>query len=69
VKSPSSNGGRQTKTDPAQFNQQPSRSGSKTTKDEEWRQKILSQQELFMELYSHLPKELIFQRELLMARL
>jgi len=27
------------------------------------------QQELFMKLYSHLPKELIFQRELLTARL
>jgi phosphoenolpyruvate carboxykinase (GTP) len=38
-------------------------------KEDEWRREILSQQELFMELYSHLPKELIFQRELLMARL
>jgi phosphoenolpyruvate carboxykinase (GTP) len=38
-------------------------------KDEEWRREILTQQELFMQLYSHLPKELIFQRELLMARL
>jgi phosphoenolpyruvate carboxykinase (GTP) len=27
------------------------------------------QEELFMKLYSHLPKELIFQRELLVARL
>jgi len=27
------------------------------------------QEELFMKLYAHLPKELIFQRELLVARL
>ncbi len=38
-------------------------------REEEWRREIVSQQELFMQLYSHLPKELIFQRELLMARL
>ncbi len=36
---------------------------------EEWRREILMQDELFMKLYDHLPKELIFQRELLMARL
>jgi phosphoenolpyruvate carboxykinase (GTP) len=38
-------------------------------KDEEWRREIMMQEELFMRLYSHLPKELIFQRELLIARL
>jgi phosphoenolpyruvate carboxykinase (GTP) len=38
-------------------------------KDEEWRKEVITQQELFMQLYSHLPKELIFQRELLTARL
>jgi phosphoenolpyruvate carboxykinase (GTP) len=38
-------------------------------KDDEWRREILLQEELFMKLYSHLPKELIFQRALLMARL
>ena len=38
-------------------------------KDDEWRREILHQEELFMKLYSHLPKELIFQRELLTARL
>jgi phosphoenolpyruvate carboxykinase (GTP) len=38
-------------------------------KPEEWRREILSQEDLFMQLYSHLPKELVFQRELLMARL
>jgi phosphoenolpyruvate carboxykinase (GTP) len=36
---------------------------------EDWRREIIQQEELFMKLYSHLPKELIFQRELLMARL
>jgi phosphoenolpyruvate carboxykinase (GTP) len=30
---------------------------------------VLMQDELFIRLYSHLPKELIFQRELLVARL
>jgi phosphoenolpyruvate carboxykinase (GTP) len=36
---------------------------------EEWRREILSQDELFMKLYTYLPKEMIFQRELLVARL
>ena len=36
---------------------------------DEWRRELLSQDELFMKLYSDLPKELIFQRELLVARL
>ncbi|MDA1275742.1 MAG: phosphoenolpyruvate carboxykinase (GTP) [Verrucomicrobia bacterium] len=36
---------------------------------EEWRKEILCQDELFLRLYSNLPKELIFQRELLAARL
>jgi len=36
---------------------------------EEWRREVIAQEELFMKLYSHLPKELIFQRELLMARM
>jgi phosphoenolpyruvate carboxykinase (GTP) len=40
-----------------------------TITNDEWRREILSQDDLFMQLYSHLPKELIFQRELLMARL
>ena len=35
----------------------------------DWKREVLSQDELFMKLYSHLPKELIFQRELLVARL
>jgi phosphoenolpyruvate carboxykinase (GTP) len=36
---------------------------------EDWRRELLQQDELFMRLYSHLPKELIFQRELLVSRL
>jgi phosphoenolpyruvate carboxykinase (GTP) len=36
---------------------------------EEWRRELLSQDELFMKIYSYLPKEMIFQRELLVARL
>ena len=37
--------------------------------EEEWRREIIMQDELFMKLHSRLPKELIFQRELLLARL
>ena len=36
---------------------------------EEWRREILSQDELFMKIYQFLPKDMIFQRELLVARL
>ena len=36
--------------------------------EEEWRREVLMQDELFMKLHSRLPKELIFQRELLLAR-
>ncbi len=36
---------------------------------DEWRRDILSHDELFMRLYQYLPKEMIFQRELLVARL
>jgi phosphoenolpyruvate carboxykinase (GTP) len=35
----------------------------------DWRREVLQQDELFMKIYTHLPKELIFQRELLVARL
>ncbi len=35
----------------------------------DWRRELLQQDEFFMKLYSHLPKEMIFQRELLVARL
>jgi phosphoenolpyruvate carboxykinase (GTP) len=38
-------------------------------KVDDWKREVLSQDELFIKLYSHLPKELIFQRELLVARL
>ncbi len=40
-----------------------------TIDPQEWKNEMLSQDELFLSLYSHLPKELIFQRELLVARL
>lgn len=36
---------------------------------DEWKNEILSQGELFLKLYDHLPKELVYQRELLAARL
>ena len=35
----------------------------------EWKAELVSQGEMFIDLYDHLPKELIFQRELLAARL
>jgi phosphoenolpyruvate carboxykinase (GTP) len=37
--------------------------------NDEWRRELLQQDELFMKIYTHLPKELIFQRELLVSRL
>ena len=36
---------------------------------EEWRHEVLSQEEFFMKLWSHLPKELMLQRELLISRM
>lgn len=36
---------------------------------EEWRAEVVSQGELFLRLYDHLPKELVYQKELLSARL
>ncbi len=36
---------------------------------EEWHRELVLQDELFMRLYSQLPKELVFQRELLISRL
>jgi len=35
----------------------------------EWKAELVSQGEFFIDLYDHLPKELIFQRELLAARM
>jgi phosphoenolpyruvate carboxykinase (GTP) len=35
----------------------------------EWRRELISQTELFLMLHDRLPKELIFQRELLVSRL
>ncbi len=42
---------------------------AQTIDTEEWRKEVISQDELFLKLYSNLPKELIFQRELLVSRL
>ena len=42
---------------------------AQTINYEDWRREIIMQDELFFKLYSDLPKELIFQRELLVARL
>jgi phosphoenolpyruvate carboxykinase (GTP) len=36
--------------------------------DDEWLKEIKMQEELFMSLHSHLPQELVYQRELLLAR-
>jgi phosphoenolpyruvate carboxykinase (GTP) len=36
---------------------------------EEWHRELLLQEELYMKLYSHMPKELVFQRQLLTSRL
>lgn len=36
---------------------------------EEWYRELLLQDELFFKLYERLPKEMIFQRELLVSRL
>ena len=36
---------------------------------DDWKQEILMQEELFLKLYDDLPKELLFQKELLIARL
>ncbi len=36
---------------------------------EDWRREVLLQDELFMKIYAFIPKEMIFQRELLVARL
>jgi phosphoenolpyruvate carboxykinase (GTP) len=36
---------------------------------DDWKQEVLMQDELFLKLYTELPKELLFQKELLVARL
>ncbi|MEM6912173.1 MAG: phosphoenolpyruvate carboxykinase (GTP) [Verrucomicrobiota bacterium] len=37
--------------------------------EDEWRQEVVSQTELFVRLYDHLPKELVYSKELLACRL
>ena len=34
-----------------------------------WRAEVIGHEELFIELHDHLPKELIYERELLICRL
>jgi phosphoenolpyruvate carboxykinase (GTP) len=36
---------------------------------DDWKREVLMQDELFVKMYSDLPKELLFQRELLISRL
>ena len=36
---------------------------------DEWKEELVSQADLYLKLYDHLPKELVFQKELLAARL
>jgi phosphoenolpyruvate carboxykinase (GTP) len=36
---------------------------------EEWKREVVSQEELFINLHETLPKEMIFQKELLLSRL
>ena len=36
---------------------------------EEFRQELLSEVDLYLDLYDHMPKEMIFQRELLAGRM
>ena len=35
----------------------------------EWHQEVISQEEFFIKLWDHLPKEMVYQRELLISRL
>ena len=34
-----------------------------------WRREVIEHEELFLELHDHLPKEMIYERELLICRL
>ena len=34
-----------------------------------WRQEVIGHEELFLDLHAHLPKEMIYERELLICRL
>jgi phosphoenolpyruvate carboxykinase (GTP) len=34
-----------------------------------WRHEVLGQEELFLDLHDHLPKEMVYERELLICRL
>jgi phosphoenolpyruvate carboxykinase (GTP) len=34
-----------------------------------WRAEVLDHEELFLDLHSHLPKEMVYERELLICRM
>jgi phosphoenolpyruvate carboxykinase (GTP) len=34
-----------------------------------WRKEIMEHEELFLDLHAHLPKEMVYERELLICRL
>ena len=36
---------------------------------EQWRQEVIGQEELFIDLHDHLPPEMVYERELLICRL
>jgi phosphoenolpyruvate carboxykinase (GTP) len=36
---------------------------------EEWHREVIGHEELFIELHDHLPKEMVYERELLICRL
>ena len=36
---------------------------------EQWRKEVIGHEELFIDLHDHLPKELVYERELLICRL
>jgi phosphoenolpyruvate carboxykinase (GTP) len=40
-----------------------------TVRREEWRREVIGHEELFLELHEHLPKEMVYERELLICRL
>ena len=35
----------------------------------QWRREVMEHEELFLQLHSHLPKEMVYERELLICRL
>ena len=50
------------------FSEEEFRSLQKVDRDK-WRREIIGHEELFLTLHDHLPKELVYERELLICRL